>query len=72
MTIVAILRDAVRAMEASDDFRKDAPAAVEIKRQILRAIVELETAQAGRLSPASVPAPELQDGLRQGREKESA
>lgn len=72
MTIVGILREAVRAIEASDDFRRDAPAAVEIKRQILRAIVELETAQAGRLSPASVPASEQQGEHRQGRAKESA
>lgn len=72
MTIVQILRDAVRAMETSDDFRKEAPVAIEVKRQILRAIVELQTAQAGRLSPESVPAQGNENTKVPGRAKESA
>lgn len=57
MPIVAVLRDFVSRLEDVDDFRKDMPIIVELKKQTLRAIVELEMARIGRLTPESVPGP---------------
>lgn len=49
MAVLAMLRVFVRELDEVDDFRKGAPNVVELKRQALRVIAELEAAQAARL-----------------------
>lgn len=68
MPIVAVLRDFVSRLDEVDDFRKDMPIIAELKKQTLRAIVELEMARIGRITPESAPVPRQHGAPKRGKE----
>lgn len=49
MPVVAVLLEFVHQLDEVDDFRKEMPVILELKKQTLCAIAELEAAQAERL-----------------------
>lgn len=55
MPMLTLLRETLRQIDEIDDFRKDSPAVQELKRHIYKVIVDLEMAQAGRITLESLP-----------------
>jgi hypothetical protein len=65
--IIDILWAAVRAIDASDDFRKESPAVQTVKRDLLRTISQLEAAKAERTGKGPVRAEAAATGEEPGK-----
>lgn len=54
-SLTDILRKTLAVIEAHEEFRQDSPAILQLRRDMARALGDLEVAKAARLSGTSTP-----------------
>lgn len=50
MQVIAILREALRQLEQANDSRRDCPLVADLRYRMVRAVVELEAAEAAQIA----------------------
>ena len=57
MQVIAILREALRQLEQANDFRRDSPLVADLRYRMVRAVAELEAAEAKRVAESGFHLP---------------